>query len=145
MNASHFGMTRATCVCCSITSLTSTAQGSRVCRHGRSRSRGIPQCSTAPVCVKTPDESALVTARQPLRKSGSIPGGGGVVRAGAARRELALPHHHTAAEVADLFAILIEALALHQHDAAIGLALRLGHLEHPGLGVDGVAVERREL
>ena len=40
--ASYFGMTRATDVCCSITSLTSTRHGSFVRRHGRSRSEPLP-------------------------------------------------------------------------------------------------------
>src|ERR1700692_3535804 len=34
---SQRGTTRSTCVCCAITSLTRTAYGSRVFRHGRSR------------------------------------------------------------------------------------------------------------
>src|SRR5689334_6492351 len=37
MNPRYLGTTRGTCVCWSMASLTSTAQGSRVRRHGRSR------------------------------------------------------------------------------------------------------------
>ena len=40
--ASYFGMTRATDVCCSITSLTSTRHGSLVRRQGKSRSEPLP-------------------------------------------------------------------------------------------------------
>ena len=46
-NASYFGMTRATEVCCSITSLTRTRQGSFVRRHGRSRSEPLPHSMSA--------------------------------------------------------------------------------------------------
>ena len=45
--ASYFGMTRATEVCCSITSLTRTRHGSFVRRHGRSRSEPLPHSMSA--------------------------------------------------------------------------------------------------
>src|SRR5204863_6854985 len=46
-HASHFGMTRSTCVCCSITSETRIAYGSRVRLHGRSRPCASNQASRA--------------------------------------------------------------------------------------------------
>ena len=47
-------------------------------------------------------------------------------------RELALPHHHPTAEVADLFAVLVEALGLDGDDAAVGLRRALLHRRAPG-------------
>src|SRR4051794_4376662 len=67
------------------------------------------------------------------------------VRPPALWRGVLLPHHQLAPEVADLFAALVEALGLNGHHAAIVLGLRLDLVEHPGLGVDGVAVEGRLL
>ena len=55
---------------------------------------------------------------------------------------VALPHHHLAPEVADLLAALVDALGLDGDDAAVALRRRL-LVEHPGLGVDRVAVEGR--
>ena len=75
----------------------------------------------------------------------TVPGGVDVVGAGAGRGGVALPDHHAAAEVADLLAVLVEALGLDGDDAAVGLRRRLLDVEHPRLGVDRVAVERREL
>src|SRR6476620_5850280 len=49
MKSNHRGITRSTCVCWSITSLTSTAHGSRVRRQGRSRRRGAPHARTSAV------------------------------------------------------------------------------------------------
>ncbi len=46
-NRSHRGITRSTWVCCSITSATRIANGSRVRRHGRSRRTTSPQLNNA--------------------------------------------------------------------------------------------------
>ena len=45
------GSTRSAWVCCSITSATRIAHGSRVARHGRSRSCGTPHARTAPASI----------------------------------------------------------------------------------------------
>ena len=47
MKPRNRGTTRATWVCCSMVSDTSTAHGSRVRRHGRSRRTCSPQASAA--------------------------------------------------------------------------------------------------
>ena len=47
MKASYIGITRATCVCCNMISLTSTAYASSTSRHGRSRRCASYQSSTA--------------------------------------------------------------------------------------------------
>jgi hypothetical protein len=47
MKASYFGSTRATDVCCNITSLTNTRHGLRVRRHGKSRSVSLPHFKSA--------------------------------------------------------------------------------------------------
>ena len=65
-----------------------------------------------------------------------------VVGAAAGGRGLAGPDHQLAAEVADLLAVLVEALGLDGDDAAVALGREL-LVEHAGLGVDGVAVEGR--
>ena len=93
MNARHFGITRGACVCCSITSLTRIAHGSRVRRHGRSRSRGRPHCR-AP-CGQSAGVALIVVRPSCV----------------GWQRTVALPHHHPAAEVAHLLAVLVEALA----------------------------------
>src|SRR5437899_48216 len=107
-------MTRATCVCWSMSSLTRTAHGSRPCRHGRSRRLSRDQASRVTSLRIGPD----VVAIGPL----------------ALGRGAALPDHHLAAEVADLLAPLVEALGLDGHDAAVGLGAGLPLVQHPGLG-----------
>src|SRR5437867_8997078 len=47
------GMTRSTCVCCDITSLTRIAYGSRVLRHGRSRPCWANQASSRSSTART--------------------------------------------------------------------------------------------
>ena len=82
--ASYFGMTRATDVCCNITSLTSTRHGSFVRRHGRSRSDPLPHSinpaamrswrvsrPTRPVRRMDGDGSERIHASTPLRDDGS--------------------------------------------------------------------------
>src|SRR6187200_3353527 len=65
---SYRGTTRSTCVCCSITSLTRIAYGSRVRRHGRSRPSRSNQASRA---FSWPSVSAAGTAlSSPPRRSG---------------------------------------------------------------------------
>ena len=46
INASYFGTTLSTCVCCSINSLTIILYGSSVWRHGISRYNSRPFCQT---------------------------------------------------------------------------------------------------
>jgi hypothetical protein len=110
MNASHFGITLDAWVCCSITSLTRTAQASRVRRHGRSRNLGTPHVSTSEVGEGSRRSTQSVA-----------PGLGFVVWPVARRQAVALPDHHPATEVADLLAVLIEALALDGDDPPVGL------------------------
>src|SRR3984885_5063536 len=125
-------MTRPAWVCWSITSLTSTAHGSLVRRHGRSRRCSSPQSRT---------RSPTRRIREAERAAGPV-----VVVVGASARRCRglLPHHHLAPEVADLFSTLVEGLGLNGDDAPVVLRLRGGGLEHPGLGVDGVAVKGGE-
>src|ERR1035437_2374130 len=124
-------MTRSAWVCCSITSLTKTRQGSRVARQGSSRRFAAPHSST----------------RHWKRRT--LAAGGGsvpdvvVVRAPARWRVGLLPYHELAPEVADLFASLVEGLRLDGDDAPVVLGLRRGGFEHSRLGVDGVAVKGR--
>src|SRR6476661_7391922 len=62
----------------------------------------------------------------------------------AARLEVGvLGHHHLAAEDADQRAVLVVALGLDVHDAAVVLGRALPLVEHLGLAVDRVAVEGR--
>src|SRR3954447_4341138 len=98
MKANHLGITRGACVCCNITSLTRIAQGSRVWRHGRSRSRGNPHCRTS----VGPDVDIVV--RPPTRG-----------------HAVAVPHINPATEVPHLWAVLVEAFALDRDDSATGL------------------------
>ena len=71
-NACQRGITRATCVCWSMTSLTRTAHGSRVPRQGRSRRRGDAPCEHSPV---NDAHSALSCGR--AASGGTVPAGAG--------------------------------------------------------------------
>src|ERR1035441_1805642 len=116
-------MTRPAWVCWSITSLTSTAHGSPVRRHGRSR-----RCSSPQSRIRS------LTRRIREAERASVPD---VVVVGPSARRCRglLPHHHFAPEVADLFTALVEGLGLHGDDAPVVLRLRRGGLEHAGLSV----------
>src|SRR5215469_10558984 len=126
-----------------MSSLTSTAQGSRVARHGSGRSDERPNRNTA---RRSDATWPSLTPATDIVTGATVSVPGVVwVRALPRRRVRFLPHHQLAAEVADLLAALVERLGLHRDDAAVGLGLRLHTVEHAGLGVDGVAVERGEL
>src|SRR5579872_7134335 len=108
-----------------MTSLTRTAQGWRVRRHGRSRRASSPQSATA--AWKRADASRrFVTGTRP-----SIPY---VIAVGtlARRGALALPHHHPPAEVAHFLPPLVEPFRLHRDHTAVGLGRRLPLAQHPG-------------
>ena len=87
------------------------AHGSRVRRHGRSRRRASPQC-----------EQRSAGRARPHRAPRSAPDVLLVVGPAAGRRVLGLPHHHLAAEEADLLPVLVEALGLDGDDAAVAPA-----------------------
>ena len=125
-NTSYFGMTRTTCVWVNITSLTSTAHGSG-CGATEGR-RPVPSNQPSSAGRSNGDVAARI-ARHQERSVRCVAGTlddhptaswhrvssrarprslrrRGAARGGAASR---FRHHHLAAEVADLFAALVEA------------------------------------
>jgi len=98
-------MTRDVWVCWSMTSLTSTGQGS-VSIHGRSRaSPGALRRSTR--------RNAVWSLRPDVA----------TVRTLSFRGELSLPDHHLASEVADFETVLVETLGFDRDDTRSSLDL----------------------
>src|SRR6185437_10909326 len=123
--------TRSAWVCCSITSLTSTSQGSRVVRHGRSRRWAAPHrkmVRAKPASSRASGPPVLAGSAGVAAAGAITPGAAGGrsgvpdvvgIRPAAGRGGGGLPDHHLAAEVADLLAALVERLGLHGDDPPV--------------------------
>ena len=95
----------------------------------------------APACPSEAERATLPAARAPVRKS--APFAASRRRPRARRMPLDPRHQHRALELGDEVAGLLVDAGVDLDDSAVGLRLRLAHLEHLGLAVERVAVEDR--
>src|SRR5580704_13909808 len=102
-------------------------------RRTRTTRGPLSEAPPGPIGARSRTRSTRPAGAGPVASVGTQPRWQGV----------ALPHHHLAPEVADLLAPLVVAPALHRDNAPVTLGRRLPLVEHPRLGVDGVAVESR--
>ena len=128
-------------------------RAARTCRPRRAPAHSRSYSSAEPSHQWTSSGSHSSTASSTQSRSRSVGGrdsgfrghlGSPTPVAGTAQSSPGrVGHQHEPLELGHEHAVLVEHARVHAHRAAVGLGLRLAHLEHLGLAEQRVAVEHR--